>query len=174
MAKIFNTYNDMNLYVIERLALALDNTLERLLIELKNIIEEEVYGFESPSARPWGTDYDGSVGLTSGNRTGQFYESWQTNKAMLVGNMIEGEIGQSLGMMQQFMIGNRMVHEDADNLASIIESGQGYNFGQCNISRQYWDRFTSYTLLSLNNIFIEECTKVGLPLQKSWADITML
>ena len=173
MAKIFNTYNDMNLYVIERLALALDNTLERLLIELKNIIEEEVYGFESPSARPWGTDYDGSVGLTSGNRTGQFYESWQTNKAMLVGNMIEGEIGQSLGMMQQFMIGNRMVHEDADNLASIIESGQGYNFGQCG-SRQYWSIFTEYCLLSLNKIFIEECLKVGLPLQKSWADITML
>jgi len=166
MAKIFNTYNDMNLYVIERLALALDNTLERLLIELKNIIEEEVYGFESPSARPWGTDYDGSVGLTSGNRTGQFYESWQTNKAMLVGNMIEGEIGQSLGMMQQFMIGNRMVHEDADNLASIIESGQGYNFGQCDEPREFWQPFVTYVLLNLDNIFFEECAKVGIPLQK--------
>lgn len=171
----FNNYIQFEAFVGARLSLALDNTLDRLLIELQNIIESTVYGTISPSARPWGVDSDGTVGLTSGNRTGQFYDSWQSSKSVVLGNLIEGEISQAMDVMQQFMVGGRMVHEDGSNLANIIESGLGYNFGQMEgIGREFWSEFTTFCLTNLENIFVQECAKVGLPLQRSYADITMI
>lgn len=163
----FNSYIQYEAFVGARLSLALDNTLDRLLIELQNIIESTVYGWKSPNSRPWGADMVGDVGLTSGHRTGQFYESWQANKSIIVGNMVVGEINQAIDVMQEMMLGGVLVHEDADNLAGIINSGVGYNFGQAEgVSRDYWNQWMTFVVANLDGILMEECAKLGVELQR--------
>lgn len=165
---------DYNLAQLEalintQLMVALDNTMDRLLIELQNIIESEVYGWESPSEYPWSMDSlgRGNIGITSGQRTGEFLESWQTHKSKLLGLMAEAEISQAIDVMNQIFSGGHMVHEDRENLAGIINSGSGYNFGQCYVARPYWDKFIIYVTLNLSNIFESECIKLGLPITKA-------
>ena len=140
-----------------KIALALDNTMGRLLTELQNIIEEVVYGWKSPSSNPW-----------SPNRTGQFLDSWQKSYPTLIGNIMTGEISQAIEIMKQDMIGNIMVHQDRDNLADIIESGDGYEFGSCTEERDYWNPFMKYVDENLEDIFFEECIKLNLPLTRAF------
>lgn len=141
-----------------KLMVALDNTMERLLKELQNLIQIEVYGWKSPSFNPW-----------SVNRTGQFLDSWQTVKPVMLGSLIQGEINQAIEVMEQFMIGNDMVHEDRDNLAEILNTGDGYNFGMSDgIPKPYWDKFMDVVNNSLEIFFYEECIQVGLPIQRAF------
>lgn len=141
-----------------KLMVALDKTMERLLIELQNLIQSEVYGWESSSFNPW-----------SINRTGQFLDSWQTVKPVMLGSLIQGEINQAIEKMEQFMIGNEMVHEDRDNLAEILNTGDGYNFGMSNgIPKPYFDKWIQYVNENLETIFMEECIQVKLPIQRAF------
>ena len=150
-------------YDIEaKMDVALDNTLERLLQELQLIIDRTVYGWQSPSSSPWGW------GETGGNRTHEFYESWQRTKPQLLGNLLQGEIYQAVELMTYNFKGGHPIHEDRENLADIIETGQGYNFGQAEgIGREFWSEFEMYCNLNLHNIFLQECGKVGLNLTPS-------
>lgn len=139
------------------LVIALDKTMDRLLIELQNIIEKTVYDWESPSSIPW-----------SINRTGQFLDSWQVVSSQIVGLMVQSEINQAIDVMKQFFIGDKEVHEDRENLAEIINSGVGYNFGQAEgVERDFWNQFETYVETNLFRIFKEECMSVGLPITTS-------
>lgn len=166
---VFNNLIQYNTYVNEKLSIALDNTMDRLLIELQNIIEKEVYGWISPSEFPWSMDSlgRGDVGVRTGQRTGQFLDSWESKKSVMIGNILQGEISQAIDIMQQFFNDDNIeVHKDRDNLANIISSGKGYNFGQCFEPRDFWSEFKSYVTLNLFNIFEQECLALGLPMQK--------
>ena len=148
--------NDMEL----KLSVALDNTLERLLQELQYTIDDVVYGWQSPSSNPWG------YGENGGNRTHQFYDSWQKSSPMIIGNLIQGEIYQAVEIMQQIFSGGQPVHIDRDELAEIINTGDGYNFGEADgVQRPLWDIFEAYCNENLENIFYQECIKLGLPIQ---------
>ena len=59
-------------------------------------------------------------------------------------------------------------HEDRDDLANIIETGNGYNFGQAEgIGREFWSEFEMYCNLNLESIWLQECAKAGLNLTSS-------
>lgn len=145
-----------------KLSEALDNTLERLLNQLQLIIDEVVYGWQSPSTNPWGWGENG------GNRTHEFYESWQKSKPIVLDNLIQGEIYQAVEMMVYGISGGQYVHQDREDLANIIETGDGYNFGQAEgVSRNFWSQFEMYCELNIQKIFMEECLKLGLPITYS-------
>jgi len=144
---------------------ALDNTLDKLLKKLKELIQDDVYNWKSESDDPWGLRSGQTLGLTSGMRTGEFYDSWEKMKLILTGGYVTGQISESLDVMHQ--VGWR-VHENRDELAEIINSGNGYNFGQCE-ARPYWTDWISWVELNIEAIFYKECVDVGLPLQNmSW------
>lgn len=141
--------------VTAKLMQAMDMTMEILLSELKRIIDNIVYGWESPATEPW-----------KPNRTGQFLDSWQKVKSEVIGGMVVGEINQAIEVMQQFFIGNTEVHGDRDNLAEIIEYGEGYNFGEAEgMERPYWETFRIYVIQNLSKIFASQCLFVGLEMQ---------
>lgn len=137
-----------------QIGIALDSTLQRLLDKLLEYIDENVYGWVSPSDNPW-----------SPNRTFQFRESWQKIKPTIVGNMMVGEINQAIDVMQKTVIDGVMVHDDRDKLADIIETGIGYNFGHAE-ERQYFQPWLDWVDVNLENIFYEEMIKIELPVQR--------
>lgn len=137
-----------------KLSIVLDNTLDILLKELQRLIEEEVYGWHSNANNPWEI-----------HRTHQFYDSWEKTKLVAIGNMVQGEIGQSFDVMKQFFIGDVEVHEDRETLADIIMSGEGYNFGNAP-KRDFWTPFIVYVNQQIEDIIYKECLKVGLSLER--------
>lgn len=162
MAQVFNNWIQMQADIEAKMSVALDNTLERLLQELQLIVDRVVYGWQSPSIRPWGWGKDG------GNRTHEFYDSWQRTKPQLMGNLIQGEIYQAVELMTYAISGGGYVHQDREDLANIIETGQGYNFGQAEgVGREFWSEFEQFVMLNLERIWLQECALVGLNLVPS-------
>ena len=165
MAKQFKSLIELESYMNLRFAEALDNTMERLLIKLRELIDENVYGWESPADKPWGLFDNQDLSRTSGYRTGEFYDSWQRSKSVITGKMISGEISQATEMLHQYFRGGHIVHEDVEDLASIIENRGLYNFGYADgVDRSYWQPFREYCELNLEKIWVEECVKLGLPI----------
>ena len=162
MANSFSTMAELEASINSRMSIALDNTLERLLQELQLIVDRVVYGWRSPSMSPWGWGKDG------GNRTHEFYDSWQRTKPQLMGNLIQGEIYQAVELMTYTISGGRYVHQDREDLANIIETGKGYNFGQAEgVGRKFWSEFEQFVMLNLERIWLQESAKVGLNLTPS-------
>ena len=137
---------------------ALDLTMEEFLTTLKDWIDVDVYAWVSPSSNPW-----------SPYRTFQFKDSWEKTKAEIIGSMVESEIFQNISVMQQFYDGDRgniLVHEDAENLAEIINSGNDYNFGHAEGEpRPYWDDFKKEVDAKLDVTFIKNCRKLGIDIR---------
>jgi hypothetical protein len=137
---------------------ALDLTMETALNKLKSIIQKNVY--EDYSDIPW---------AKMGYRTGQFKESWEKTKAEIKGAFSECEISQDIPTMIFDTIhtswGDVNVHEDADNLAEIIETGNGYNFGSMDgISRDFWNEFEQWCDSHIEDEFYKSCKIIGLPI----------
>jgi hypothetical protein len=148
--------------ITEKLNIALDNTMEVLLNKLKDYIYDDVYMVESISDNPWWYDKNNAYGL---NRTGEFMESWEKTKATLLGDGSFCEISQVLSSMKQTILGGNIAHKDREDLAKIIETGSGYNFGQMEgTARPFWKDFMIYVDENIDSIFISECKKVGLNL----------
>src|SRR5574344_3092875 len=133
---------------------ALDLTMQELLDILKEWIDVDVYAWTSPSKNPW-----------SPYRTFQFSDSWEKTKSEIIGSLVESEIFQNENVMKQFYSGrynNVLVHEDSDNLAEIINSGNDYNFGYAEGKpRPFWDDFKKEVDIKLDIIFINNCRKLG-------------
>jgi hypothetical protein len=166
MSTVIRNLAEFQMAMQFRVGEALDNTMQRLLEHLQYLVMEDVYAWESTAYMPWGMIAGGTAGLTTGNRTGQFYESWEKVMPIMVGNMMVGEINQALDVMKQFLLGGQIVHQDGANLAEIINSGSGYNFGECEEPRPFWNNFLIFVTENLEKIFLEECIKVGLPIQR--------
>ena len=53
------------------------------------------------------------------------------------------------------------------DVADIINTGDGYNFGYAEgVARPYWDIFKMWLAQNLHNVFFSECLKLGIPIQK--------
>ena len=144
-------------YFTARFQTALDMTMKEFLKKLDDMIDADVYGWHSKSSEPW-----------EQNRTFQFKKSWEYTKSEIINNIVESEIEQNVSIMRQFDIGGRTVHEDAENLAEIINTGNDYNFGQMTRepeSRPYWDEFKHILDGNLDRIFLENCRKLGIDIK---------
>lgn len=134
-------------YLLNALKQALNDTMEEFLTKLKDIIQEEVYNA-----------YYGEW-ADQGMRTGQFKESWNNTVAYVTGNIVGASIEQDINVMQQDF--DNEVHIDRENLAQIINTGIGYNFGWCQ-DRPYWDEFLMYIDTEGYNVFQQKCAKYGI------------
>ena len=123
-------------------------TTEELLNKLEDFIQQDVYDVPSK----WDSIYD--------LRTGEFKKSWdRTNVKKVAKNVVESEIFQNISVMS--VIDIPPIHIDRDNLAEIINSGTGYNFGQMEgKARPFWNDFIQYCEREFENIFQEELKKI--------------
>ena len=133
---------------------ALDLTTEELLDKLEEYIQTEVYDIHS-------------LWESAGLRTGQFKDSWERSNAVIVTRgIVSSQIFQNVSVMQQSNV--PPIHIDRDDLAQIINSGVGYNFGTMEgTARPYWDKFIQWVNTNLDSIFKKNCITVGLPVSSS-------
>lgn len=157
---LINNSNELQKVIDNILIKAVDRTTDILLRKLEDIIDDVVYGWESPSDDPW-----------KPNRTHEFQESWIKTKAIASSHIIQSDIFQDISVMKhrQNVDGKgNDVHDpdDVANLADIIISGQGYGFGYAEgIERDFWSKWIIYVDSNINNIFKDECKKLGLNLK---------
>lgn len=150
-----NSFVELETVIESLLAQALDLTTEELLNKLEDFIQQDVYDVPSK----WDSIYD--------LRTGEFKKSWdRTNAKKIAKNVVESEIFQNISAMS--VIDIPPIHIDRDNLAEIINSGTGYNFGQMEgKARPFWDDFIRWVDMNLDSIFKKNCIAVGLPISSS-------
>ena len=150
-----NSFVELETVIESLLAQALDLTTEELLNKLEDFIQQDVYDVPSK----WDSIYD--------LRTGEFKKSWdRTNVKKIAKNVVESEIFQNISVMS--VIDIPPIHIDRDNLAEIINSGTGYNFGQMEGKvRPFWDDFIQWVNTNLDSIFKKNCIIVGLPVSSS-------
>ena len=150
-----NSFIELETVIESLLAQALDLTTEELLNKLEDFIQQDVYDVPS--------EWDLMYGL----RTGEFKKSWdRTNAKKVAKNVVESEIFQNISVMG--VIDIPPIHIDRDNLAEIINSGSGYNFGQMEgTARPFWDDFIQWVNTNLDTIFKKNCIAVGLPIGSS-------
>ena len=150
-----NSFVELETVIESLLAQALDLTTEELLNKLEDFIQQDVYDVPSK----WDSIYD--------LRTGEFKKSWdRTHAKKIAKNVVESEIFQNISVMS--VIDVPPIHIDRDNLAEIINSGTGYNFGQMEgKARPFWDDFIRWVNTNLDSIFKKNCITVGLPISSS-------
>ncbi|MGL4453665.1 MAG: hypothetical protein ACRCTZ_21105 [Sarcina sp.] len=145
----------LQMFLLNDLQRAVDNTLERCLNELQEIIMSTVYGAGTPIV------YE---------RTNEFLESFKENKATIKGLMVQGEIFQDFMSMsynpESFTHGSYS-GDVREYLADIINDGAIGLFGDgwYSQSRPFWDEFIYWVDNNLNSIFEQECKKLGLPIK---------
>lgn len=138
---------EVRLKIEETVNEATSLTMEYMLEHLKDIIQEDVYGWESPSNAPWDI-----------NRTWQFLNSWQTYES---GN--DFIISQDIETMKQIIISGVVVHHDREKLAGILDKGEGFQFGEREGDpSNFWEHFTSNFVAIFDKKFRENCNKLGL------------
>jgi hypothetical protein len=142
-----------------KLPLVIKGVTDALLIELQNIIDEEVYSYQSNGS--WN------------GRTGEFKESWDNSVAEMVGDWWESKIdNQSFNFewnneRDNWNFGNAYKPlESNDDFNEIIDNRQGgSNFGFPALKRPYWGRFLAFCETSIESIFRAECLKQGIPVE---------
>lgn len=147
MVKTFKNLIEFEVYLQMQSSIALNNTMEILLNKLEEIIQEKVYD-----------SYNG-YWASNGFRTNEFKESWEKTISIIKGNLIESELFQNISNMTIY--DEPPIHTDRDNLAEIIESGVGYNFGSAP-ARPFWNDFINWVEMNIYTIFEQECNKVGI------------
>lgn len=154
-----NNFAELNSAIENAIQKALDLTTEELLDKLEDYIQTEVYDVSSM----WEDGYM--------LRTGEFKKSWERfNAKVITKGIIESQIFQNVSIMERIDV--PPIHIDRDNLAQIINSGIGYNFGAFEgIARPYWDKFIEWANMHLDEIFVNKCNLVGLPISPTLTNI---
>ena len=162
MAKVFNNWIQMETEINAKMQIALNNTIERLLQKLKDIILDEVYSYPSPNG-----EWD--------NRTYQFLESWNAQLPYFANGWYQ-EISQDgfdflyngdRGMWSHGSpYGGALTAQALDDIINDGLSESNFNFPAIE-SRAYWDMFQIYVDTSIHDVFLQECGKVGLNLTPS-------
>lgn len=143
-----------------KMSVVLSNVMEKLLFELGNIIDEEVYSYESDGA------WDG--------RTMEFKNSWTTSMPTLMDGWWTSTLdNQGFNFTHNterdsWAHGNGWSALTVNQLNEIIDNRSGgSNFGFPSLKRPYWKKFLTFCDTSLESIFQQECVKQGLPLEYS-------
>ena len=156
-------------YFATKFQKVLDMTMKELLDKLDEIIDADVYSWDSRdmAQEPWGFP-------DSPHRSGQFKESWENEKSEIVNNIVESKIFQNISTMRQFYGGTNndvLVHEDRENLAEYINNNSNYKLphAQKHINNKpkepFWDDFKVYVDINLDRIFLENCRKLGIDIK---------
>ena len=135
------------------LAEALDNTTEKLLNELIDIVQKKVYGRGEPQ---WYI------------RTNQFGESWKFEASKIMGDVVQSAIFQDNDVMIHnkplFQHGNKFEALKDGALSDILNDGTtnaGFGFSPVEATH-FWDEFEEYVEHNLGLVFQEECRKLQL------------
>lgn len=147
---------------------ALDRTTDVLLGQLLKLIETTVYSYHST----WINGYDGDIG-----RTREFYDSWESSKSTIRGNILESEIFQNYLAMRYidpFSHGSRYSSQPGalqeGALAKIINEGLAPSFRNFpNMeARPFWDEFQTFVNENLDRIFVTQCRVLGLDVKQGF------
>lgn len=143
----------------EKLPLVLDDVMKELLQKLQEIIDTNVYSYQSQGG--WH------------GRTYQFRNSWTVN----VPSMIDGWITSQIDNQGYNFTWNRMkdmwshgnsrvpVRSNSD-FNEIIDDRDGEsNFGFPALKRPYWDEFLWYCDTSIPSLFKKHCLRHGVPVE---------
>ena len=126
----------------------MNEVMKTLLMKLQDIIEENVYSYQSTG------EWDG--------RTGQFKNSWTYSVPQWIGNYCESQIDNDDFEFKWVSDVNMWAHGNNaqpigsnDDFNEIIDNRQGgSNFGFPALSRPYFSEFLVWTDLNLQNIFL--------------------
>lgn len=136
-----------------QLAVALENTMEQLLIRLGEIIEEEVYSYQSDG------EWD--------NRTGEFKKSWSASIPTMVSGWMQSTISNDTFAFtwdsDNWSHGNMWQSLTAIEMDNVINNRSGgSNFGFPALVRPFWSQFIMEANQTIHLIFAQECKKIGL------------
>ena len=142
-----------------KLQSVLDAVMQTLLFKLQDIIENNVYSYQSDG------EWD--------NRTYEFKNSWTARVPEWIGNYCESQIDNEDFNFTWNNERNMWSHgnsakpiESNDDFNEIIDNRQGGgNFGFPSLQRHYWFEFLMYVDTSLESIFQAECIKQGIPVE---------
>ena len=151
---MLNQIEEMSL-INSKVQSALNKVVDICLIKLEEIIQTNVYD-----------GYNGGW-AQAGMRTGQFKKSWQKTVAKIVGNLIEAEIYEDINIMvtdsENFIHTDLNGEDDREDIAEVIESGNGYNFGEREgIPAHYWQDFMIWVNSNATNLFKTALIEQGL------------
>lgn len=144
-----------------KLDLMLKGLMTRILIELGNIIEEEVYSYQLNG------DWQ--------NRTREFKDSWDYSMLTMVSGWHESVLSQDAfdhytpnNNRGEWSHGNGWSSLfNKDSLNEIINNGletSNFNFPAIE-ARPFWDRFIIWLTFSFDGLVKEECLKQGIPIE---------
>lgn len=137
---------------------ALMNTMDKLLDKLLEIIDKNVYSYQSTG------EWNG--------RTGEFRKSWDKTKMEIIGQYMTSEISNENGKFTWHKERNRWSHgnwmfpldelgEMAENINIIIDhrkGGENFNFPA--LQRPFWDEFYKWASINVSTIYQSELQKI--------------
>lgn len=141
-----------------KLAQLVENVMQRLLIELGNIIDENIYNY--PSKGSWH------------GRTGEFKDSWDYSVPTYEFGMITSILSNSnfkftwdnhRDTLSHGNFWNPLTTQAMDEILND-SCGGGMNFPIRNT--YYWDKFESFLNVNFENIVMQESQKLGFPLEQ--------
>lgn len=156
---LINNPIEFQMVMNSKLQSVLDAVMQTLLFKLQDIIENNVYSYQSTG------EWD--------NRTYQFKNSWTYSVPQWMGNYCESQIDNDDFEFNWSNEKNMWSHgnsfkpvESNDDFNEIIDNRQGEsNFGFPSLQRHYWFEFLMYVDTSLESIFQAECIKQGIPIE---------
>ena len=142
-----------------KMPLVTDGIAKRLLEELQNIIDENVYSYQLTG------DWD--------NRTYEFKNSWTTSVPEWIGGWCEAQIdNQNFDFTWEnsrnaWSHGNQFSPvESNDDFNEIIDNRQGgSNFGFPALKRPYWNEWLMWIDMNFDNVVREQCLKNDIPIE---------
>lgn len=141
----------------ERLPLVLNDVMEELLQKLQDIIDTNVYSYQSEG------DWHG--------RTYEFRNSWTVNVPSMIDGWITSQIDNQgynftwNSVKDAWHYGNNFESiRSNDDFNEIIDNRQGgSNFGFPALQRHFWFEFLLFVDTNLDLIFKKYCMKYNIP-----------
>ena len=158
---VINNPIEFQMVMNTRLVKVMQGVMTRILMELGNIIDEEVYSYSLDGA--WQ------------NRTGEFKQSWDFSVPIMVGGWCESVLSQdAFGHYTPNNNRGEWSHGNGwsslfgfDSLNEIINNGlnqSNFNFPAIE-ARPFWSVFLQWLDLNINEIFREQCLKNDIPVE---------
>ena len=156
---VINNPIEFQMVMNTKLVKVTDGIAKRLLEELQNIIDENVYSYQLTG------DWD--------NRTYEFKNSWTTSVPEWIGGWCEAQIDNKNfdftweNSRNAWSHGNQFSPvESNDDFNEIIDNRQGgSNFGFPALKRPYWDAWLIWIDMNFDNVVREQCLKNDIPVE---------
>lgn len=139
--------------------IALMNTMDKLLDKLLEIIDRQVYSYQSDGT------WDG--------RTYEFRDSWDNTKMEIIGQYMTSELSNENGhfawnnVKDEWAHGNgsRPLGMNGDSMAMSINKiidnrNGGSNFGFPSLKRPFWHEFEMWASINVPTIYQRELQKI--------------